>query len=95
MKPTGKSIVDSKWLHKIKHEGDGSIEKYKERLVARGFSQKEGVDYDETFAPATRYTFIYTILTLSSCFGWCFYQMDVMAVFMDGVIKEEVYINRP
>jgi hypothetical protein len=50
-RPEGKSVVTSKWIYKIKHVADGSIEKYKERFVAQGFSQIEGVDYDETFAP--------------------------------------------
>jgi hypothetical protein len=57
-RPEGKSVVTSKWIYKIKHVVDGSIEKYKARFVARGFSQIEGVDYDETFAPVARYTSI-------------------------------------
>jgi hypothetical protein len=52
----GKSLVTSKWLYKLKYAADGSIEKYKARFVARGFSQVEGVDYDETFALVARYT---------------------------------------
>ena len=59
-----KSIVTSKWMYKIKHVADGSIEKYKARFVAHGFSQKEGIDYEKTFAPVARYTFIRTILSL-------------------------------
>ena len=55
-KTENKSVVSLKWIYKIKHDVDGSIEKYKERFVARGFSQKEGIDYEETFAPTTRYT---------------------------------------
>ena len=49
-RPEGKSVVTSKWIYKIKHDADRSIEKYKARFVARGFSQKEGIDYEETFA---------------------------------------------
>ena len=57
-RPKGKSVVTSKWIYKIKHAADGSVEKYKARFVARGFSQKEGIDYEETFAPVARYTSI-------------------------------------
>ena len=60
-KPEGKSVVSSRWIYKIKHAIDRSIEKYKARLVARGFSQKEGIDYEETFAPIARYTSIRAI----------------------------------
>ena len=63
-KPEGKDVVSSKWIYKIKHAADGSIEKYKDRFVARGFSQKEGIDYEETFAPVARYTSVRTIMAL-------------------------------
>ena len=58
----GKFVVTSKWIYKIKHVADGRIEKYKARFVARGFSQKEGIDYEETFAPVARYTSIRSVL---------------------------------
>ena len=64
--PRPKSMVSSKWIFKIKHSTDGSLEKYKEIFVARGFSQKEGIDYEQTFAPVARYTSIRTILSLAS-----------------------------
>ena len=69
-RPEKKYVVNSKWIYKIKHVVDGSIEKYKERFVARGFSQKEGIDYKETFAPVERYTSIRTILALLSIMKW-------------------------
>ena len=69
-KPEGKIIVSSKWIYKIKHAADESIEKYKARFVARGFSQKEGIDYEETFAPVARYTSIRAIMALASMMKW-------------------------
>ena len=57
-KPKGKSVVTSKWIYKLKNVADGSIEKYKDRFVAQGFSQVDGFDYDETFALVARYTSI-------------------------------------
>ena len=91
-KPEGKSVVYSKWIYKIKHAADGSIEKYKERFIARGFSQKEGIDYEETFVPVARYTSIITIMALSSMMKWSLHQMDVNTAFLNGVIEEEVYM---
>jgi hypothetical protein len=94
-RPKRKDVVSSKWLYKIKHVADGSIEKYKARSVARGFSQKEGIDYEETFAPVARYTSIRTIIALSAKMKWKLHQMDVKTTFLNGVIEEEVYIEQP
>ena len=90
-----KSMVSSKWIFKTKHSIDGSIEKYKARFVARGLSQKEGIDYEETFAPIARYTSIRTILALASNMKWKLHQMEVKTAFLNGVIEEEVYIEQP
>ena len=65
-RPQGKSVVTSKWLFKIKHGANGSIEKCKARFVARGFSQKEGIDYDEIFAPVAQYTTIRFVIALAA-----------------------------
>ena len=88
-------MVSSKWLFKIKHAVDGSIEKYKARFVARGFSQKEGIDYEETFTPVARYTSIRTIIALAAKMKWKLHRMDVKTTFLNGVIEEEVYIEKP
>jgi hypothetical protein len=69
-RPERKFVVTSKWIYKIRHAADGSIEKYKVIFVARGFSQVEGVDYNETFAPIARYTSIRTIIALVASMGW-------------------------
>ena len=88
-------MVTSKWMHKIKLVVDGSIEKYKARFVARGFSQKEGVDYDETFARVAHYTFTRTIIALASTMGWRLHQKDVNIAFLNREIEEEVYVEQP
>jgi hypothetical protein len=88
-------VVTSKWLYKLKHAADGSIEKFKARFVARGFSQVEGVDYDETFAPVARYTSIRAVISIAAEMGWKIHQMDVKTAFLNGLIEEEVYIEQP
>ena len=75
-RPKGKYVVSSKWIFKIKHVADGSIEKYKARFVARGFSQKEGIDYEETFAPLARYTSVRAVLAIATLKGWKVHQME-------------------
>ena len=87
-RPKDKSVVSSKWIFKTKHSADGSIEKYKERFVARGFSQKEGIDYEETFALVDRYTSIRTVLALVDKNKWKLYQLDVKTNFLNGLIEE-------
>ena len=89
----GKSIMTSKWIYKIKHVADGSIEKYKERFVAHGFSQKEGIDYEENFVPIANYTSIRSVLDLAAVMKWNIHQMDVKTTFFNGVVEEEVYVE--
>jgi hypothetical protein len=94
LRPEGKSVVTSKWIYTIKYVADGSVKKYKARFVARGFSQVEGIDYEETFAPVARYTSIHTIIALVESMGWQLHQMDVKTAFLNGEIEEEVYTEQ-
>jgi hypothetical protein len=87
-RPKEKSMVTSKWVYKIKHVADISVDKYKAIFMARGFSQKEGEDYDETFAPMERYTSIRAIISLSTSMGWNLHQMDVKTTFLNRAIEE-------
>jgi hypothetical protein len=89
----GKSMVTSRWLYKIKYVIYGSIEKHKARFVARGFSQVEGIDYDETFTPIARYISIKSIMAIAAGMGWKIHQMDVKIVFLNSLIEEEIYIE--
>ena len=93
LRPEGKSVVDSRWIYKVKQAADGSVEKYKARFVAQGFSQIEGIDYEETFALVARYSSIQMILSLSAQMEWHIHQMDVKTMFLNGVIEDEVYIE--
>ena len=68
-RPVDKAVVGSRWIHKVKQVVDGSVEKYKARFVAQGFSHIEGIDYEETFAPVARYSSIRAILALSAQMG--------------------------
>eukprot|EP00253_Pinus_taeda_P032124 PITA_32124 len=88
------NFVGSRWLYKVKYAADGSVEKYKARFVAKGYAQKEGIDYEETFAPIARYTSIRSVISLAAQMGWEIHQMDVKMTFLNGVI-EEVYIEQP
>ena len=94
-RPKDKSVVSSKWIFKTKHSADGSIEKFKARFVTWGFSQKEGIDYEENFALVAIYTSIKTILALASKMKWKLHQMDVNTTFLNGFIEEEVYFEQP
>ena len=91
----GKKVVGSKWIYKVKHAADGSVEKYKARFVAKGFSQKEGIDYEETFAPVARYSSIQTIISLAAEMDWRVHQMDINISFLNEVVEEEVFIEQP
>ena len=84
-----KDVVSSRCLFKIKHVVDGSIEKYKERFVARGFSQKEGIDCEETFSPVSIYTSIRTIIVLAAKMKWKLHQMDVKTIFLKMVSSKK------
>jgi hypothetical protein len=94
-RPKDKSMVSSKWIYKIKHAADGSVEKLKEIFVARGFTQKEGIDYEETFSPVAKYTSILAIISLASILGWKLHQMDVKTTLLNGNIEQEVFVEQP
>ena len=81
--PKGRRAVGCKWVFKIKHNADGSIERYKARLVAQGYSQRYGVDYDETFSPVVRFESIRTVVALSVQRGLKLHQIDVTSAFLN------------
>ena len=86
-RPSNKKVIGVKWIYKVKFHSDGSLDKYKSRLVAKGYSQKEGVDYDDSFAPTARYSTIRNVLALSSHYAWSIYQLDVKSAFLNGDLE--------
>ncbi|KAK2443673.1 putative mitochondrial protein [Trifolium repens] len=93
--PNGKKTIDLKWVYKTKLNPDGSISKHKARLVARGFLQKEGIDYNEVFAPVARHETIRLVVTLANLRGWGLYHLDVKSAFLSGPLEENVYVKQP
>ena len=93
--PPGKSVVGCKWIYNIKTRSDGSAERYKARLVAKGFTQEYGIDYEETFAPVARISFVHALLVVAAASKWDLFQMDVKNAFLNGDLSEEVYMQPP
>lgn len=94
-RPKGKNIVSCKWVFKTKKDLSGNISKYKARLVARGFSQKYGVDYDEIFAPVVRHATFRTFLTVAGMKNMLTMHYDAKTAFLNGSLKEDIYMEQP
>jgi hypothetical protein len=87
--------ITCKWVYKVKTRSNGSPERYKARLVAHGFQQKQDRDYDESFAPVAHITTIHTLLAVASIREWSISQFDVKKVFLNGELREDVYMCTP
>ena len=93
--PKGRKAIGSKWVYKVKINADGTPERYKARLVAQGFSQRQGVDYDETFCPVVRSESVRTVIALSAQNNLKLHQLDITTAFLNGILQEEAYMRQP
>jgi histone deacetylase 1/2 len=91
----GINVVDCKWVWKKKYKSDGSLDKYKGRLVAKGFKQRYGIDYGDTFSPVVKPATIRVVLSLAISRGWSLRQLDVSNAFLHGHLEEDVYMKQP
>jgi len=88
-------MVGSKWVYKKKYKSNGSLERYKERIVEKGFTQQYGVDFEETFASVARKEIIILVLSLVARKSCTVQHMDVKSAFLNGYINVEVYVAQP
>jgi histone deacetylase 1/2 len=93
--PPGQNIIGSRWVFKVKHKADGSVDKFKARLVAQGFTQRYSVDDLDTFSPVVKPATIRLVLAIAMPRDWSVRQLDISNAFLHGVLEETAYMRQP
>ena len=94
-RPKDTHVISTKWIFKNKTYEDGEVIRNKSRLVAQGYTQVEGIDFDESFAPVARLESIRILLSIACIMNFKLYQMDVKSAFLNGFLNEEVFVEQP
>jgi hypothetical protein len=94
-RPSDHNVIGTKWIFKNKSDEHGTVIRNKARLFAQGYTQIEGVDFDETFTLVARLESIRILLSIACHLGFKLYQMDVTSAFLNGILQEEVYVEQP
>jgi hypothetical protein len=90
--PHNRTIIKNKWVYKLKQKAEGTIDCYKAQLVAKGFQQRDGIDYKETFSPVIKPGIVRLILFLALAFNWPLKQLDMSNAFLHGVLTETIFL---
>ncbi|KAH9651797.1 Integrase catalytic domain-containing protein [Citrus sinensis] len=93
--PRGRKAIGNKWVYKIKRDGNEQVERYRARLVVKGYAQKEGIDFNEIFSPVVRLTTVRVVLAMCATFDLHLEQLDVKTAFLHGELEEEIYMLQP
>lgn len=93
--PANRKAIDVKWVFKTKKDVDGNIVRHKARLVVKGYSQRKGIDYDQTFSPVVRQSSIRYLMSMAAQYDLEIEQMDAVSAFLQGDINEEIYVRQP
>ncbi|KAE8715084.1 1-phosphatidylinositol-3-phosphate 5-kinase FAB1B [Hibiscus syriacus] len=93
--PQGRKPIGNKWVFKIKRNGDDQVERYRARLVVKGYAQKEGIDFNEIFSPVVRVTTVRVVLAMCAILNLHLEQLDVKTIFLHGNLEEEIYMLQP
>jgi len=93
--PDGKNVVGSHSVFKVKRDADGSVQRFKARLVAQGYSQGKGIDYQEVFSPVACYNSIRALFALANTCDWDIHQMDLKTALLQGDLDEEIFMKQP
>src|SRR5437667_10965101 len=93
--PAGRKSIGSKWVFKVKYNNDRTINKFKGRVVAWGYLQVYGIDFEETYAPTMRYDTLRLLFAIAAIENWEIHQIDAISAYLAEEIKEDIYMRPP